>query len=217
MTQNRYAQGVDARADVVAAEAQLKTAQAQAIDFTLQRAQLEHAIAVLLGQPPGRFLPPARGPDDPPPASARLDSLATAGAPARHRRRGAPAGRGLRADRGGQGRLFPGYFALRFRRLSGRSLPEPVHGAERNLVGRRRGGGAPVRGRQGPRPSPAGPRRLRRKLGHLPADRPRRLSGGGGQPRRRRLLAREERCRTRRWRPRANPRPSRSTNTRPAP
>ena len=55
MTQNRYAQGVDARADVVAAEAQLKTAQAQAIDLTLQRVQLEHAIAVLLGQPPATF------------------------------------------------------------------------------------------------------------------------------------------------------------------
>jgi NodT family efflux transporter outer membrane factor (OMF) lipoprotein len=55
IAQNRYAQGVDARADVVAAEAQLKTAQAQFIDLTLQRAQLEHAIAVLLGQPPAAF------------------------------------------------------------------------------------------------------------------------------------------------------------------
>jgi NodT family efflux transporter outer membrane factor (OMF) lipoprotein len=60
MAQNRYAQGVDTRADVAAAETQLKTAQAQAIDLTLQRAQLEHAIAVLLGQPPAAFsLPPA--------------------------------------------------------------------------------------------------------------------------------------------------------------
>jgi NodT family efflux transporter outer membrane factor (OMF) lipoprotein len=55
MAQNRYAQGVDTRADVAAAETQLKTAQAQAIDLTLQRAQLEHAIAVLLGQPPAAF------------------------------------------------------------------------------------------------------------------------------------------------------------------
>jgi len=55
IAQNRYAQGVDARADVVAADAQLKTAQAQYIDLTLQRAQLEHAIAVLLGQPPAAF------------------------------------------------------------------------------------------------------------------------------------------------------------------
>ena len=60
MTRNRYAQGVDTRADVAAAETQLKTAQAQAIDLSLQRAQLEHAIAVLLGQPPAGFsLPPA--------------------------------------------------------------------------------------------------------------------------------------------------------------
>ena len=60
MTQNRYAQGVDTRADIAAAETQLKTAQAQAIDLTLQRAQLEHAVAVLVGQPPAAFsLPPA--------------------------------------------------------------------------------------------------------------------------------------------------------------
>ena len=55
MAQNRYAQGVDTRADVTAAETQLKTAQAQAIDLSLQRAQLEHAIAILLGQPPAAF------------------------------------------------------------------------------------------------------------------------------------------------------------------
>jgi NodT family efflux transporter outer membrane factor (OMF) lipoprotein len=55
ITQNRYAQGVDTRADVAAAETELKTAQAQSIDLTLQRAQLEHAIAVLVGQPPAAF------------------------------------------------------------------------------------------------------------------------------------------------------------------
>jgi NodT family efflux transporter outer membrane factor (OMF) lipoprotein len=60
ITRNRYTQGVATRADVAAAETQFKTAQAQAVDLTLQRAQLEHAIAVLLGQPPAVFsLPPA--------------------------------------------------------------------------------------------------------------------------------------------------------------
>jgi NodT family efflux transporter outer membrane factor (OMF) lipoprotein len=60
MTKNRYAQGVDTRADVATAEAQLKTAQAQSIDLSLTRAQLEHALAILLGQPPAAFaLPPA--------------------------------------------------------------------------------------------------------------------------------------------------------------
>jgi NodT family efflux transporter outer membrane factor (OMF) lipoprotein len=55
MTQNRYNQGIDTRADVAAAETQLKTAQAQSIDLSLQRAQLEHAIAILLGKPPAAF------------------------------------------------------------------------------------------------------------------------------------------------------------------
>jgi NodT family efflux transporter outer membrane factor (OMF) lipoprotein len=52
LTRNQYAVGVAARADVAQAETQLKSTQAQAIDATLQRAQLEHAIAVLVGKPP---------------------------------------------------------------------------------------------------------------------------------------------------------------------
>lgn len=55
LTQNQYAVGVVARADVVAAETQLKSARAQAVDATIQRAQLEHAIAVLLGKAPADF------------------------------------------------------------------------------------------------------------------------------------------------------------------
>ena len=39
------------QADVVQAETQLKTTQAQAIDVGVQRAQLEHAIALLIGKP----------------------------------------------------------------------------------------------------------------------------------------------------------------------
>ena len=75
MTQNRYAQGVDTRADVAAAEAQLNTAQAQALDISLQRSQLEHAIAVLLGQPPAAFsLPPADLTIQPPVPPALLPS-----------------------------------------------------------------------------------------------------------------------------------------------
>jgi NodT family efflux transporter outer membrane factor (OMF) lipoprotein len=55
LTQNRYAAGVAAKSDVVLAEAQLKTTQAQAIDNGVQRAQLEHAMALLLGEPPSSF------------------------------------------------------------------------------------------------------------------------------------------------------------------
>lgn len=55
LTQNQHAVGVVAKADVVQAQTQLKTAQAQAIDSGIQRAQLEHAIAVLIGKPPADF------------------------------------------------------------------------------------------------------------------------------------------------------------------
>jgi NodT family efflux transporter outer membrane factor (OMF) lipoprotein len=55
LTENRYAAGVAARVDVVQAEAQLKSTQADAIDLQLTRAQLEHAIALLVGEPPSTF------------------------------------------------------------------------------------------------------------------------------------------------------------------
>jgi NodT family efflux transporter outer membrane factor (OMF) lipoprotein len=55
LTQNRYKAGVVAKADVAAAQTQLESAKAQAIDVGVQRAQLEHAIAILTGQPPSGF------------------------------------------------------------------------------------------------------------------------------------------------------------------
>lgn len=55
LTKNRYSAGVAARADVLQAETQLKTAQAQSIDLELQRAQLSHAMALLVGKPPSAF------------------------------------------------------------------------------------------------------------------------------------------------------------------
>ena len=55
LTKNRYAVGVAGKVDVVQAETQLLSAQAQAIDLGVQRAQLEHAIAVLIGKAPADF------------------------------------------------------------------------------------------------------------------------------------------------------------------
>ena len=69
LTRNRYEAGVAARVDVVQAETQLKSTQADAIDLQLTRAQLEHAIAVLLGEPPANFSLPAR------PLRARMPSI----------------------------------------------------------------------------------------------------------------------------------------------
>lgn len=59
MTNNRYASGIAARSDVLQAEAQLRSTEAQAIDLGVQRAQLEHAIALLIGRPPAAFSLPA--------------------------------------------------------------------------------------------------------------------------------------------------------------
>ena len=55
LTQNRYAAGVAARVDVVQAEVQLKSVQAQLIDLGVDRALLEHAIATLIGEPASTF------------------------------------------------------------------------------------------------------------------------------------------------------------------
>ena len=55
LTQNRYNAGVIAKADVVQAQTQLKSAQAQAMDVGIQRAQIEHAIALLIGKSPADF------------------------------------------------------------------------------------------------------------------------------------------------------------------
>ena len=55
LTQNQYDVGVAAKADVIEADTQLKSAQVQAIDLGIARAQYEHAIALLIGKAPAEF------------------------------------------------------------------------------------------------------------------------------------------------------------------
>ncbi len=55
LTRNQYAAGIVARGDVAQAESQLKSTQAQVYDARISRAQLEHAIAVLVGKPPSEL------------------------------------------------------------------------------------------------------------------------------------------------------------------
>jgi len=55
ITDNRYRVGVAARADVVTAQTQLLSAQSQQVSVAIQRAILEHAIAVLVGKQPATF------------------------------------------------------------------------------------------------------------------------------------------------------------------
>ena len=55
ITQNRYNAGVATKSDVLQAQTQLANTQADEIGLVRQRAQLEHAIAVLVGKAPGDF------------------------------------------------------------------------------------------------------------------------------------------------------------------
>lgn len=55
LTGNRYRGGAAAAVDVAQAETQLQSAKTQAAEMRLRRAQLEHAIAVLVGVPPAQF------------------------------------------------------------------------------------------------------------------------------------------------------------------
>ncbi len=68
LTNNRYNSGVASRGDVLQAETQLKTTQAQAIDVGVQRAQLEHAIALLTGKAPADLSVSSTALTTPPPA-----------------------------------------------------------------------------------------------------------------------------------------------------
>ncbi len=52
LTRNQYDAGVVSRGDVVQAEAQLMSTRSQALEAELNRAQLEHAIAILIGKAP---------------------------------------------------------------------------------------------------------------------------------------------------------------------
>jgi NodT family efflux transporter outer membrane factor (OMF) lipoprotein len=59
LTLNRYNQGIASQVDVAQARTQLESTRAQATDVLVQRAQFEHAIAILLGKPPAELtIPP---------------------------------------------------------------------------------------------------------------------------------------------------------------
>ena len=75
LTINRFEGGAAPKSDVAQAQTQLETTQVQATDIGVQRAQFEHAIAVLIGKPPAEFsLPPAPLDLQPPDIPAGLPS-----------------------------------------------------------------------------------------------------------------------------------------------
>ena len=76
LTQARYQSGVVSAADVAQAQSQWKSTQAQRLDVGTQRAQLENALAVLLGKTPAQLqIDPLPADALWPPAVAALPSL----------------------------------------------------------------------------------------------------------------------------------------------
>ena len=69
LTQDRFDGGVASKGDVALAQTQLETVRAQLVDLGVQRAQFEHAIAVLTGKPPSDLSIPAIPKQAPPPVS----------------------------------------------------------------------------------------------------------------------------------------------------
>jgi NodT family efflux transporter outer membrane factor (OMF) lipoprotein len=60
LTVNRFDGGAAPKSDVAQAQTQLQTTMVQDTDIAVQRAQFEHAIAILVGKPPAAFsLPPS--------------------------------------------------------------------------------------------------------------------------------------------------------------
>jgi len=55
ITQNQYSAGIITKKDVITAQSQIKSVEAQKIDLHTQRQQLEHAIAALIGKTPSEF------------------------------------------------------------------------------------------------------------------------------------------------------------------
>jgi len=75
LTINRFEGGIAPKSDVAQAQTQQDTTRVQATDIAVQRAQFEHAIAVLIGKPPAEFsLPPAPLDLQPPDIPAGLPS-----------------------------------------------------------------------------------------------------------------------------------------------
>lgn len=75
LTMNRFSGGVASKVDVTLAQTQLFTTQAQATDLDVNRNQLEHAVAVITGQPPSALsIPRGRIASLPPPIPVAVPS-----------------------------------------------------------------------------------------------------------------------------------------------
>ena len=136
LTQSQYRAGLTNDEAVAQAEAQLKATQAQDINLGVLRAQYEHAIAVLIGQPASTFSLPAQALEGKTSSNARRRSVRTSRAASGHRRSGAQCRPSQRPDWRGEGRVFSQYPIERFGWVWKFFVLQLVHVAKPLLVGR---------------------------------------------------------------------------------
>ncbi len=81
LTKNRFLGGAAPKSDVAQAQTQLDAARVLATDIRVQRAQYEHALAILIGKPPAAFsLPPGPAQRSATPIAVRTRCFAGAAA-----------------------------------------------------------------------------------------------------------------------------------------
>ena len=117
LTRAQYRAGMGNDEAVAQAEAQLKSAQAQDTNLGILRAQYEHAIAVLIGQPASSFSLPLECFDGKSSCHPGWDSLRASREAPGHCGGGAFRGSGERGNWGRQSCLFPLNPAQRLRRI----------------------------------------------------------------------------------------------------
>ena len=218
IVKNQYAGGTADQSAVAQAQAQLDGTRAQLIAVGVTRAQLEHAIAVLIGKPPADF---AIAPVDTviavPLIPAELPSALLERRPdiatAERQMAAANAQIGVAVAA-----FYPDVTLSADYRGGGGDAGETVHGVEPDLVVRLDPRRDDLRRRLAQCPGRAAARRLRCERRQLPSKRADRLSAGRGPARWRAHLRRSRRRRkmTRSPRP-ARPSASSTTNTWPGP
>ncbi|WP_245536074.1 TolC family protein [Terriglobus roseus] len=107
LTQTRYRTGIDSDQDVAQAETNLRTAEANAAAVATTRGQYEHAIALLIGQPPRQLLNRRQTVGCQASVRSGRDPIPTAGTASRHCSSRANDGSGECTDRRRPGGLLP--------------------------------------------------------------------------------------------------------------
>ena len=180
ITESRYRFGVAAKADVVSAEAQLLSSQAQQINAKIQRAVLEHAIAVLIGQQPADFsLSPTAMRTDVPTVPAGVPSTLLERRPdvAEAERKVAAANAQIGVATAA---YFPSLTLSGSDQYANSTLAQADQPAESRVVLRTLARRNRLRRRLAPRPGRSSARRPRRERGHLSANGVVRFSAGRG-------------------------------------